>query len=112
MHDLERWLKAQIKADRHGCDQWSGQGGTGRLYVQDLRAQVDAHSAILGEHRPTVIRALAVDNEDIAECAVCADWDEGISWAEGPKMPWPCTTVRMLALSYRHRHGYREEWLP
>lgn len=39
-------------------------------------------------------------------CIICADWD-GMTAAEG----W-CDTVRLLALPYAGRDGYRDEWRP
>lgn len=29
-----------------------------------------------------------------------------------PELSWPCATLRLLALSYADRPGYREEWRP
>lgn len=98
MDDLVTWLREQIAEDRaavevgrsphaHGCDHVEcccDQGAT-------VLAQCDAHEALL---------ALHVINQ--GACDVCGEWD----------YDWPCKTLRILALAYQHRPGYREEWRP
>lgn len=39
-------------------------------------------------------------------------WNYMSGWAEGADHPQMCTTLRLLALPYADRPGYREEWRP
>jgi hypothetical protein len=57
--------------------------------------QVQAHRAILDEHRPT---------ESAGPCWCCSD--KRGDHAEN----WPCPTVRALISIYSDRDGYRQEW--
>jgi hypothetical protein len=64
--------------------------------VEIGRAEVDATRRILGDHPSD-------DVPDRPHCVRCGDW---------PMVPWPCTTVRVLALPYADHRGYQEEWRP
>jgi hypothetical protein len=59
-------------------------------------AELDAKRQILDVHQPD-------DVLDQPHCITCGDW---------PTVPWPCRTVRLLALPYADKPGYREEWRP
>ncbi|MFY1686475.1 DUF6221 family protein [Plantactinospora sp. WMMB782] len=74
------------------------------IFVSPKRwqAEVDAKRRILAEH-PTEGPSKYVP---IQYCGTCQGGD-GI-----PTGPAPCSTVRLLALPYADREGYREEWRP
>jgi Family of unknown function (DUF6221) len=61
-------------------------------------AEVEAKRAILDEHN--------LSYEGSRECYSCSD-------KRGDDIePYPCPTVRLLALPYADRPGYRDEWRP
>jgi Family of unknown function (DUF6221) len=81
---------------------------------RDTSARCEAELAILDEH--------ASDGDARwPECIRCADthpancdcgWEAGGGEHRRAAHAYPCRTVRLLASSYRHRDGYKEEWKP
>lgn len=59
-------------------------------------ADIDAKRRIIDEH----------SLESNGACRVCT-----LGWSARPAA-YPCPTVRLLALPYADREGYREEWRP
>ncbi|MCX5587559.1 DUF6221 family protein [Streptomyces erythrochromogenes] len=70
-------------------------------------AEVDAKRRLLDEHPPA--RGWDGKNLDGPVCRTCAE-----TGTDGDLNgdPYPCTTLRLLALPYADRPGYREEWRP
>lgn len=70
-------------------------------------AEVDAKRRILDEHPPGV--GWDGNNLDGPVCRTCSEvgTDGGLHGD-----PYPCTTVRLLALPHAEEPGYREEWRP
>jgi hypothetical protein len=67
------------------------------LYYVRRAADVAAKRQIIDEHQ-----------NDQGRCAVCADPPQyDATWH-----PYPCTTLRLLALPYADHPDYREEWRP
>lgn len=68
-----------------------------------LLADVDAKRRILDEHQ----------NVNDGDCGTCVNgrWGYPTHGGSSPQ-PWPCTTLRLLALPYADRPGYRDEWRP
>lgn len=105
------WLRPLVEADRK---RWAEQvahlqGAPHRLavtfsseiagkiaYAEEQIFRCEAELAILDEHPPND----SFGADDIC-CSTCGDV---------PQVPFPCSTVRLLASGYRHRPGYREEW--
>ena len=125
MDDLVRWLSAQLDEDEriaravHGpvdgplgktwwtpeevktrlCDDQIHMSDAQHIAAWDparVLREIEAKQRILVEHRQTQPRWCAV-------CDVPGDY-QGREYA--------CTTVRLLALPYADRPGYREEWRP
>jgi hypothetical protein len=75
--------------------------------VQESLAECDAKRRIVELHQPNQLRP-DVGPDVQWGCKIC---DAGfascgcVGWGE-----WPCGTVKLLALSYVDRPGYREEW--
>ena len=65
--------------------------------------EIDAKRQLLDEHH---------DMND-GDCATCVDGQWGYP-THGGSTPqrFPCRTLRLLALPYADRSGYREEWRP
>jgi hypothetical protein len=118
VEDLVKWLGAQLDEDEleaergylkadplpdyDGWDKSTTAGLPPAVAARVLR-EIDAKRQILDEHElvPT-----APGKEP--GCAVCVATP---SW--GPEVvSGPCTTLRLLALPYADRPGYREEWRP
>ena len=73
-------------------------------------AEVDAKRRILDQHRPADSECTTCCGESYIE----ETWDgeeERIS-RKRASLTWPCPTVRLLALPYANRRGYRDEWKP
>jgi len=70
-------------------------------------AECDAKLAILEQH-PTG-SGWDGDNFGCAVCETCAHYDHS---GDLNGDPYPCKTLRHLALPYSDRPGYREEWKP
>lgn len=70
-------------------------------------AECEAKRQILAEHAPADFTTYGDQL-----CRRCV-WDDDEPQKDSPLHRWviyPCRTVRMLALPYADRHGYREEW--
>ena len=128
MDDLVRWLGEQLAKDERVAQACPG-GGRGwdadgiAFYARDLNPEAQAH---IVEHDPArVLREIDAKRRIIAEhpvdgwrCATCADpedFDEDVDgdreWSRHGKY-YPCPTLRLLALPYADRPGYREDWRP
>ena len=68
----------------------------------DALAEIEAKLKILDLHRPII----DADWPAPGHCLDC--WDD----AATDYLPWPCPLVRLLALPYADRDGYRPEWRP
>jgi hypothetical protein len=106
VEDLVRWLGAQLDEDGRiaracpGDGEWEARHI--KVYGPDLSAEVRAHMAV---HDPArVLREIDAKRRVIAEAA---EYEPGIS---GYAEMW--TVLRLLALPYADRPGYREEWAP
>lgn len=107
MNDLVTWLRAQIAdAERTARDdQWGRPHGPGCgitadvcpgcdcTYWRDVLAQCEAHTALLDSYA-----------EHIA-------MPEYTPYVKG-RRDKALHDLRLLALAYQHRPGYREEWRP
>lgn len=74
---------------------------------RDALAQCEAHTAILDLHVPANEEPLPEGYPMRFICNTC-----GSGEVHEYPVVWPCDTVRVLALTYQHRPGYREEWRP
>lgn len=88
-------------SDTEGYCSWITRHETFDAYLQDVQparvlAEADAKRRVVALHE-------AADHE-YAEGPVCLSCDQG-----GP-LPYPCPTVRLLALPYADHPDYREEW--
>lgn len=114
MDDLVQWLRAQLDEDERiaracpGNGEWSAEDIA--VYGPDLSVEVRAHMA---EHDPRRVLAEVDAKRRIIDLHkgvndYCAECDLVRS-----NYPYhPCTTLRLLALPYADRPGYREEWRP
>ncbi|WP_406200107.1 DUF6221 family protein [Streptomyces sp. NBC_01017] len=65
--------------------------------------EIDAKRQILALHIP-----FRVDGDPWPGCSTCS-WRNDM---EDLQVQYPCATLRLLALPYADRPGYREEWRP
>ena len=124
MDELVQWLRAQLEAERavqwHDleCEIHAHQDGGLRAAMATVEMLVKVPGAVCDCDGPARVlreidakrRLLALHHqlEDAQEmldfCATCD--------ATGKYPEYPCTTLRLLALPYAGRPGYREEWRP
>jgi hypothetical protein len=64
----------------------------------DVLARCEAHEKLLDLH--------AQSTEHGWECSLCGPEGQNIDCT------YPCDTIRVLALAFQHRPGYRQEWQP
>ncbi|MYX14407.1 hypothetical protein GTY67_13475 [Streptomyces sp. SID8374] len=70
--------------------------------------EVQAKRQLIDEHRP----------DGAGGCSTCTDPEDFDEDADGNRAfsrsakPWPCPTVRLLALPYSDHLDYRQEWTP
>lgn len=109
MDDLITWLRAQLDEDQWHAEEAQRSSGAhirlaigkhgGPLFIcadpARMHAEVEAKRRILAEHR---IEDTGADVMPRA-CRRCGSFGN-------------CLTVRLLALPYADRPGYREEWRP
>lgn len=62
--------------------------------------EIDAKRKLIAEHPSINVSDLGSD------CGTCV-WPDTVMAA-----PWPCPTLRLLALPYADREGYQESWHP
>lgn len=120
MDELVTWLREQIDRDRTEVESGRGPHAHGCNYVEcccdedaETLARCEAYEAVLREH----FRYDAWLSENVPDlrprtdpsCMGCGRDNE-----EEPRTKNinECPTLRALALAYRHRPGYREEWRP
>lgn len=116
--DLVAWLLDQVAVDERAardghsacahvdlCDDGSEfdevfgfRNGPARVL-----AECDAKWRIIADHKPVEVDG----GFRCGSCGPCVDcaWDAGAN-------EWPCITLRLLALPYADRPGYRQEWAP
>jgi uncharacterized protein DUF6221 len=68
--------------------------------------EVEMKRRILDEHLPWAGK----QNDDGTYCSTCVGYPIESSGHIG--VAWPCPTLRLLALPYAGRDGYRAEWSP
>lgn len=113
--DLVQWLRAQLDEDEQiarALDEHLD--GHERPYnLADptdparVLVDVDAERRIIDEHY--VATGYDGHSVDADVCGRCAEDDQAGGRAGDP---WPCTTLRLLALPHSGRPGYRQEWRP
>lgn len=86
------------------------------IFVSPARwqAEVDAKRQMLDLHEPEPHRG-GWPIADLTRCGYCARLchsSSGISCDVPTDALYPCDTVRLLALPFADRPGYREEWRP
>jgi len=129
MDESVTWLRACFddeqrdadgKHDQYACDLRALQtfGDCSCGYPSRVRADLDAKRQIIELHSPEpshyVNGRFIFDEPGTPQCEYCASLchsRSGLS-CDDPDAPYPCDTVRLLALPYADRPGYRDEWRP
>lgn len=70
--------------------------------------EVEAKRKIVKLHGRATLRAIS-GAQYYATATVCRSCEPNLHL---PELSWPCPTLRLLALPYADRPGYREEWKP
>ncbi|MCI3240266.1 DUF6221 family protein [Streptomyces spinosisporus] len=126
MDDLVQWLRAQLDEDERiaraaGGTWWAPPDLPGEVYDSggvNIDAKLKSFAAHIAEHDPArVLReidakrrmlelhhSIELPTEALDACAECE--------VTGAYPEYPCRTLRLLALPYSDRPGYREEWRP
>jgi hypothetical protein len=109
--ELVEWLRAQLDEDAEGFEALGEVNLNGiestasdwaREYVERARAEVDAKRRVLDLHGVVWRRSTGGVADRVADCRVCDHFPA----------QYPCPTLRLLALPYADRPGYRDEWRP
>lgn len=121
--DLATWLRAQLDADEQWVEylpmdaDFERCAVTGSLSVNHLRAlrsATDTRSADLAAKRRQIGNHAADKN---GCCRTCAHWVSDYTDGYKVRLAYegvrsPCLELRLLALPYAGRTGYRSEWQP
>jgi hypothetical protein len=120
VEDLVRWLNTQLDEDERiaraatqGEWVWSREFVTPPGYHHRTVGPLEpGDAAFIATNDPArVLREIDAKRRIIAEHAlngwVCTTCDNG-----EVEQVFPCPTLRLLALPYADREGYREEWAP
>lgn len=116
---LVPWLIVQIAEDERALRSWDGscfhieacddgwEAFSDRYPADRMLAECDAKRRIVEIHESEDVDGRLTDGEDITVpcCVVCRD-------SNGMREEEPCPTLRLLALPYSGRPGYRPEWRP
>lgn len=70
--------------------------------------EIDAKRQLVKLHGRATLRA-GGGAQYYATTTVCRSCEANLQF---PEESWPCTTLRLLALPYADKPGYREEWAP
>lgn len=125
MDELVVWLSAQLDEDERIARACSGNGEWEAehiaIYGPDLGVEVRAHMAahdparvlreidakrrLLSEHTPQTPKVRPGMERHCLSCTTAQSWDEAAGQSN-------CLTLRLLALPYADRPGYRKEWRP
>jgi hypothetical protein len=115
--DLAAWLLERLSEDEHG---WCAHSEDCSVYTWDARcdcggqerwrAECDAKRRIVELHKPGGRTSVGDDTDPASWREYCETCGSGEPY-EYPTW-WPCDTLKLLALPYADREGYREEWKP
>lgn len=100
MNDLVEWLRAQLDQDEVVA--------SAEVFPHRIKrglAEVAAKRQLIDGHDPDWPRL---------ECPTCCGYDGNDNYGveRRPREAYPCRVVRLLALPYADRPGYRDEWRP
>jgi hypothetical protein len=125
--DLTAWLRAQLDDDERIAQRaggtWREDGeGTGEILCSDSRvaenlisARIEGLAPHITRHDPArVLREIKSKRLIVRECENQAAWESTAGRKYPATTAWALavTTLRLLALPYSDRPGYREEWKP
>jgi hypothetical protein len=111
MDDLVEWLRACLTEDEQVARACPGDGAWTAedigIYGADLSPEVRAHMAV---HDPArVLREIAAKRDLLRFAEGIRDHHETFTAGVAARLE---ETLRLFALAYADRPGYREEWRP
>ena len=119
MDDLVDFLKARLdeaEQDSQALLAREGQSLVVLRLARERLAEVEAKRLMLKPHEPEPTgyqdgRFIGFEQGDLM-CAYCESLCHSHSgiMCDNPDAPWPCPTVRLLALPYAGHPDYRTEW--
>ena len=105
----EWWTEAEVidrfGDDTDGADDTDGDADAAhiaRFSPERALAECDAKRRVLDDHFPN-----RAQGDAALLCVTCRDSPDAMAPA-----PWPCSTVRALALPFADHANYREQWRP
>ncbi|MFM9703570.1 DUF6221 family protein [Streptomyces galilaeus] len=123
MDDLVQWLGAQLDEDeteaRRGYlkaeplpdfDGWdkSTTAGLPPAVAARVLREIEAKRQLVKLHGRATLHA-GGGAQYFDTTTVCRSCEANYQF---PELSWPCTTLRLLALPFADRPGYRKEWRP
>jgi hypothetical protein len=122
MDELVPWLRAQLDDDERVAREANPELGAVRSFLELITPEVEADEAHIVRWDPPRVLAEVEAKRRILDLHAESDFpydpDDGpgdYSWAAKCMTCYgddPCPTLRLLALPYAGREGYREEWRP
>lgn len=118
MDDLAAWLDEILRADQAEAER-----RLGRLEDDPTAWDPDYPSGLIGEGPiQFALTRIAADRQILAlhsavhehiefiHGASGDDWCDTCGSVDDRPIAWPCDTLKLLALPYADRPGYRDEW--
>jgi hypothetical protein len=121
--DLVRWLGAQLDEDERvarGCSGTAWREHPKNWVSAPNRVALVVHdgdrSHVVRHDPARVLREIDAKREIVRQHVPVGDGTVCLSYCHtrkpGEAQAWPCLTLRLLALPYSDRPGYRDEWKP
>ncbi|MFD0053016.1 DUF6221 family protein [Streptomyces sp. NPDC127168] len=120
MDDLVVWLRAQLDEDERGAQDALKRTTTTRRriggeWVEDTVQPPEWRRSVWGPER--VLREIDAKRRTVDLCApplveVTGPEDTERCFTPGEGQPWGVDVLRLLALPYADRPGYRDDWRP
>lgn len=113
--EMLAWLRAEIESDRAP---WrlvlAGARRNGKATARAALVQLESHDAILDLHSPMValpgsayFNDAHLTKEPMTLCRSCEP-----EYQFRRTESWPCRTLYAVGRGFRHRVGFKSEWLP
>ncbi len=127
MSDLVTWLRARLDEDEAVAREvvdlmpatWQIGSADARVaHAVTALAVKFNHGRVLAEveakRRILELHAPCVDGRDRAVCEYCSSLCHSRTglMCDDPDAPYPCDTLRLLAIAYADQPRYQEEWRP
>jgi len=114
MAQANLWLDWTAESDQIDARWWIASPGVGRLYSTGYVGNGDSQPAArhIARHDPARVLAECAAKRAIVALHAVIPRPDDASYCEEDEAPFPCPTLRALALPYAEHPDYDEAWRP